>query len=319
MEAATRTHFLHHNEQVHGPDKDHCHFCQLRAFPSHRTLPITIVNTLNDEALPQNFRFIQQMKFGPGVEAASPAFLCGCDCENDSDCQYERCHCMGEIETAEAEAELNAYHMEGDKAGLLRSSMLDSTRPLYECHASCRCSDSCPNRVVERGRTVPLQIFRTKDRGWGVRCPETIRKGQFVDCYLGEIITWRESDQRRQASSTAERKDLYLFALDKFEDPTSHDPRLRERSFEVDGEFMSGPTRFINHSCNPNLRIFARVGDHANKHIHDLALFAVRDIARGEELTFDYVAGVDDHESNHDTTNMAVCLCGSSNCRGYLW
>jgi [histone H3]-lysine9 N-trimethyltransferase SUV39H len=82
---------------------------------------------------------------------------------------------------------------------------------------------------------------------------------------------------------------------------------------------MSGPTRFINHSCDPNLRIFARVGDHANKHIHDLALFAVRNISRGEELTFDYVAGVDHYEGDHDTTNMTPCLCRSRNCRGFLW
>lgn len=85
---------------------------------------------------------------------------------------------------------------------------------------------------------------------------------------------------------------------------------------------MSGPTRFINHSCDPNLRIFARVGDHADKHLHDLALFAIRDIQTGEELTFDYVDGVSqgvDGERDEHTNEMARCLCGSSNCRGFLW
>ena len=69
------------------------------------------------------------------------------------------------------------------------------------------------------------------------------------------------------------------------------DERLSGPPFEVDGEFFSGPTRFINHSCEPNLRSFARVGDHADKHIHDLALFAIEDIPAGVELTFDYVDG----------------------------
>lgn len=82
---------------------------------------------------------------------------------------------------------------------------------------------------------------------------------------------------------------------------------------------MSGPTRFINHSCDPNLRIFARVGDHADKHLHDLALFALRDIPKGEELTFDYVSRGDDVEEPEDPTNMTPCLCGSANCRKYLW
>jgi histone-lysine N-methyltransferase SUV39H len=60
-----------------------------------------------------------------------------------------------------------AYHSHGVKKGLLRSKMLNSKEPLYECHVGCSCSNDCPNRVVERGRTIPLQIFRTPDRGWG--------------------------------------------------------------------------------------------------------------------------------------------------------
>lgn len=62
-----------------------------------------------------------------------------------------------------------AYHSKGAKAGLLRGSQLDSPAAIYECHEGCHCDKaSCPNRIVERGRQVPLQIFRTEDgRGWG--------------------------------------------------------------------------------------------------------------------------------------------------------
>ncbi|KAG6105625.1 Histone-lysine N-methyltransferase, H3 lysine-9 specific dim-5 [Claviceps sp. LM219 group G6] len=191
--------------------------------------------------------------------------------------------------------------------------------PIYECHQGCCCTRDCPNRVVERGRTVPLQIFRTDDRGWGVKTTEAIRKGQFVDRYLGEIITSFEADKRRAASAVSQKKDVYLFALDKFTDPHSLDPRLKGSPLEVDGEFMSGPTRFINHSCDPNLRIFARVGDHADKHIHDLAFFAVKNIAMGEELTFDYVDGATDYGAKEYGNSMTTCLCGSVKCRKFLW
>jgi histone-lysine N-methyltransferase SUV39H len=119
----------------------------------------------------------------------------------------------------------------------------------------------------------------------GVRATVDIFQGQFIDKYVGEIITPKEANRRRKASDIAERKDVYLFALDKFSDPESMDPRLAGAPYEVDGEFKSGPTRFINHSCDPNMRIFARVGDHADKHIHDLALFAITDVRAGEELT----------------------------------
>lgn len=216
-----------------------------------------------------------------------------------------------------------AYYSQGAKKGLLRDRVLQSQEPIYECHQGCACSKDCPNRVVERGRTVPLQIFRTKDRGWGVKCPVNIKRGQFVDRYLGEIITSEEADRRRAESTIARRKDVYLFALDKFSDPDSLDPLLAGQPLEVDGEYMSGPTRFINHSCDPNMAIFARVGDHADKHIHDLALFAIKDIPKGTELTFDYVNGLTGLESDaHDPSKiseMTKCLCGTAKCRGYLW
>ena len=150
-----------------------------------------------------------------------------------------------------------------------------------------------------------------------------ISVGQYVDKYIGEIITAEEANRRRKNSSVAQRKDVYLFALDKFYDPASTDERLRSPSLEVDGEFVSGPTRFINHSCDPNLRIFARVGDHADKHLHDLAFFAIKDIPAGTELTFDYVDGnedeIDDSKDPRKRKDMTKCLCGSNICRGYLW
>lgn len=234
-----------------------------------------------------------------------------------------------------------AYHSQGDKAGLLRSRFLDSREPIYECHDGCACAaenemggtvgpngevlladnTACVNRVVERGRRIPLQIFRTEDRGWGVRTLVDLQKGQFVDCYMGEILTAREARHRRSVSTMARRKDVYLFALDKFSDANSLDSRLAGPPLECDGEFRAGPTRFINHSCSPNLRIFARVGDHADKHIHDLAFFAVRDIDAGDELTFDYVDGIVDlvSDAGHQREGMTPCLCKSPNCRKFLW
>lgn len=155
----------------------------------------------------------------------------------------------------------------------------------------------------------------------GVRSPVPIKKGQFVDRYLGEVITSTEADRRRSAAAISQRKDIYLFALDKFTDPDSLDPRLMGPPLEIDGEFMAGPTRFVNHSCDPNMRIFARVGDHADKHLHDLALFAIKDIPKGEELTFDYVGGVahEGEELDGDVEDMTRCLCGSKHCRKFLW
>jgi hypothetical protein len=174
--------------------------------------------------------------------------------------------------------------------------------------------------------STPLAIYKHHSNrlplSSGVRSPTHIKKGQFVDRYVGEIITSTEADRRRSAAAISQRKDVYLFALDKFTDLDSLDPRLKGPPLEVDGEFMAGPTRFVNHSCDPNMRVFARVGDHADKHIHDLALFAIKNIPKGTELTFDYVDGVayeGEEPEGDQLDHMTRCLCGSKNCRKFLW
>ncbi|KXJ91664.1 SET domain protein [Microdochium bolleyi] len=334
MEEAARAHFFHHGEPGREDEKDTCHACQIRSFRQNQDHPVTLVNHEDDVKLDPEFRFVDDSYHGTGVEPSRDGFRSGCECQEGEDCQYGTCACLQEVDNNSSDDEDDeyehagqyrkkayAYHSHGSKAGLLRSRILDTRQPIYECHEMCACGHDCPNRVVERGRQIPIQIFRTKNRGWGVRSTVDIKKGQFVDKYMGEIITSAEADRRRNDSHKAERKDVYLFALDKFSNEDSPDERLRGPPLEVDGEFMSGPTRFVNHSCDPNMRIFARVGDHADKHLHDLALFAIRDINRGEELTFDYVDGVEDKDAYdpEKQKDMTECLCGSEECRGFLW
>ncbi|KAI8623638.1 SET domain-containing protein [Xylariaceae sp. FL1651] len=338
MEQAMRRHFFRHGEEGFEAEKRDCHWCQIRTFATHSQYPITIVNNEDDCMIQPHFRFMDSSTRAKNIEPTRREFLTGCECDEGEDCQYSSCTCLQDVEDGSSndgetededeyqchyQKKAYAYHSHGARAGHLRSKILTSRNPIYECHESCACGPDCPNRVVERGRKVPLQIFRTENRGWGVRSTVDIKKGQFVDKYMGEIITAKEANRRRNQSHIAQRKDVYLFALDKFSDPDSFDERLRGPPLEVDGEFVSGPTRFVNHSCDPNLRIFARVGDHADKHIHDLAFFAIRDIPRGEELTFDYVDGVDDSDMDaldpEKQKDMTRCLCGSEDCRGYLW
>ena len=61
---------------------------------------------------------------------------------------------------------------------------------------------------------------------------------------------------------------------------------------------------YVNHSCDPNagLRI---AGTTVN-------LYAIRDIAAGEEITFDYSTTLDE-----DDFTMS-CMCGSPSCRGLI-
>jgi hypothetical protein len=69
---------------------------------------------------------------------------------------------------------------------------------------------------------------------------------------------------------------------------------------------MVDQTRFINHSCDPNAWVDAGVADDGQVWA---TIIALRPIAIGEEITYDYAFPPDLAEP---------CQCGSSNCRGLI-
>ncbi|KZF26378.1 SET domain-containing protein [Xylona heveae TC161] len=241
--------------------------------------------------------------------------MAGCSCTPNSGgrhmgCERPKdCSCLSNMDVQER---FYAYYAEGPRKGFLVPKQLRSSAAIFECNKFCNCGPGCKNRVVQHGRKVPLEIFPTEDRGWGLRCTENLRKGQFVDTYKGEIITDEEAERRDRARVL---KDVYTFALDKFE--RGEDDPL----YVIDGEFAGGPTRFINHSCDPNLRIYAVSLNHYSPSLYELAFFAIKDIPENTELTFDYIgreASSTIPHGSHEGERLQ-CFCKSSSCRGYLF
>lgn len=209
----------------------------------------------------------------------------------------------------------------------LQSFYRESRHPIYECNLNCNCGPVCKSRVVQKGRRVPLTIFKTPNRGWGVYCNEELIQGEFIDTYLGEIITNEEAD-RREAKAGTKEKASYLYSLDKFVGDT--DELTIDSCYIVDGQYKGGPTRFINHSCEPNCRQYTVSYNKHDLRIYDLAFFAIEDIPAGTELTFDYMDKDEEEEedvirkreeakSNSDNDGKVECNCGSKKCRGLLW
>lgn len=69
--------------------------------------------------------------------------------------------------------------------------------------------------------------------------------------------------------------------------------------------------RLINHSCNPNAYIRKK-----NE------LVAMRNIMKGEEITYDYSTTMNDNKKKINAAGMRLwtckCHCGSRNCRGII-
>lgn len=63
---------------------------------------------------------------------------------------------------------------------------------------------TCTNRLVQHGLQVRLQLFKTQNKGWGIRCLDDIAKalvcklyGLVMKGFLSEVRTWWALNQRQ--------------------------------------------------------------------------------------------------------------------------
>jgi histone-lysine N-methyltransferase SUV39H len=124
------------------------------------------------------------------------------------------------------------------------------------------------------------------------------------------VISKRAAEER-EAAMTSENSASYLFSLDFFSDD--------DDIYVVDGRKYGSPARFMNHSCNPNCKMFSVSQHHADQKIFNMAFFALCDIAPLTELTFDYYPNWKNNGPKEIDPDAVKCLCGERNCRGQLW
>ena len=147
-----------------------------------------------------------------------------------------------------------------------------------------------------------------------------IQEGQFIDTYRGEVITTEEADDR--IDKAGHGKASYQYSLDKH---VGEYGLQEDECYVVDGEMMGGPTRFMNHSSDPNCRQYTVSYNKYDFRIYQLAFFAYKNIAEGTELTFDYLDKDDDEDDKtgesqkEDGDDPMICRCGAENCRRQLW
>ncbi|KAF2084443.1 SET domain-containing protein [Saccharata proteae CBS 121410] len=318
--------------------------------------PVSLINTVDNKNPSLRFEFIRKNILGKDVRAADPATRTACTkCKphmgQGIGCEYSKvCDCLEYAavnenakmtpEEADRWQEIKAngggdtsglpkrfpYYSSEARRGCLVPQYLASRFPIYECNENCPCGPMCKTRVVQHGRKVRLEIFKTRNRGWGLRTKEALQEGQFIDTYRGEIITDAEATRREEESSSKDVRDSFLYSLDKFAEPL--DIPI-EDIYVIDGEFKGGPTRFINHSCQPNCRQYAVSYNKHDPRVYEIAFFAVRPIAPNEELTFDYLdkdepddnsaTVTDPNERNEGGAKPTQCLCGAPKCRKWLW
>lgn len=124
-----------------------------------------------------------------------------------------------------------------------------------------------------------LTVRKSRIDGKGCFAAVRIAMGSRIAQYAGERITHWEAEQRRGCGKNR------ICAVDT--------------EWCIDGSVGGNGTEYINHSCEPNCRSIVAGGE--------IAVFALRDIAPGEEITVDYL--------DSDDFARAPCRCQSANCR----
>lgn len=164
-----------------------------------------------------------------------------------------------------------------------------------ECvRGTCPCGELCSNQQFQRRKYAKLKWFRCGKKGYGLQALDGIPEGQFLIEYVGEVLDVHAYQARQRDYALKGHKHFYFMTLNGSE--------------VIDACAKGNLGRFINHSCDPNCRTEKWM---VNGEVC-VGLFAVKDIKKGEEVTFDY---------NYVRVFGAAakkCVCGSRNCRGYI-
>ncbi|RAO64870.1 uncharacterized protein BHQ10_000882 [Talaromyces amestolkiae] len=146
-------------------------------------------------------------------------------------------------------------------------------------------------------QTSPVQFFEFPIDGThiGKAMLDTAIGGEPRGHYIYLDVRADPREDATAGSNGSHSSPSYAFSLDWFppssDDEGDNDDGTSSSHYIVDGQRFSGPSRFMNHSCNPNCKMIPVSTHHSDQKIYDLAFFARRDIPPGVELTFDYNSG----------------------------
>ncbi|RAK82484.1 histone methyltransferase SET1 [Aspergillus fijiensis CBS 313.89] len=144
-------------------------------------------------------------------------------------------------------------------------------------------------------RKKPVRFARSAIHNWGLYAEENISANDMIIEYVGEKVRQQVADMRERRYLKSGIGSSYLFRIDE--------------NTVIDATKRGGIARFINHSCTPNCTAKIIKVDGSKR----IVIYALRDIERDEELTYDYK-----FEREWDSDDRIPCLCGSSGCKGFL-
>jgi uncharacterized protein len=144
---------------------------------------------------------------------------------------------------------------------------------------------------------VPGKFIVTRKsgvHGKGMFAVAPVAEGQHLIEYIGQRINWKEA-LRRHPHDPLQPNHTFYFSL--------------EGGDCLDANVGGNDSRWINHSCAPNCEA---------DEIHGRVFIkALRNIAKGEELFYNYGLVIDEKYTKKLKADYA-CWCGAPKCRGTM-
>lgn len=159
-----------------------------------------------------------------------------------------------------------------------------------ECNQrECKVGQLCNNNAIQRKIQPPIEIFKTKKKGFGIRATKHIAKNTYIIEYTGQVVSRKTFANRLRM---------------KYKNSSHHYGMNFYKGLVIDAYQMGNKSRYINHSCDPN----SEVQKWMVNGMYKMCIFSQKDIQSNEEITFDY-------KFKRSCAESQLCFCESAKCR----
>jgi euchromatic histone-lysine N-methyltransferase len=240
---------------------------------------IRLVNNIDRNDDPIFFEYLPRTSFSSLVFHQSSREEIGCECIDGC---VDGCFC---------------FIKNGNEFPYSQNGILLKGRPLiFECGPFCRCPPHCRNRVTQKGLKHRLEVFRSRDHGWGVRSLDFIEAGTFICEYTGVALTKEQEKIVTMngdeliypswfAESWAEWGNLSLID-NSYKRPSYQS--IPPLEFALDVSRMRNVACYMSHSSTPNVMVQFVHFDHNNLMLPHSMLFAMENIPPSREFSLDF-------------------------------
>ncbi|KHG14196.1 Histone-lysine N-methyltransferase SUVR5 -like protein [Gossypium arboreum] len=163
----------------------------------------------------ENFTYVTSSLLDQSLDLDVESMQLGCTCSNSTCCPETCDHVYLFDNDYEDARDIYGKPMRGrfpydDKGRII----LEEGYLVYECNHMCSCNKACPNRVLQKGVRVKLEVFKTENKGWGIRAGEPILSGTFVCEYVGILGKQEANDRLTSCSPNLVNRQVLVDSMD---------------------------------------------------------------------------------------------------------